>query len=183
MIIVKRLSKDMPEFLGLQGTIDRIYTAIDCNWTGVMFPDDKKPGKKKVSEPAPKKPKKPLSEMTKAEQADAREAEREVKLVTDYLEYFHVEADPDAIDAGLQPGRDYLESIYKKVDEARKKQKLGPYDTDYARIWSEHLPALRDIVKAYIEDLSKWMKDPPPAFFQWNHKSFVQFRQKMQRQY
>lgn len=181
----KTHAEEIVEYFSIEDAIDRLGRCVDSGkWIGVVFKDDKKQKDGTPKKPPTlKKPKKPLSEMTRAEQADAKEAAKEVKLITDYLEYSHVDYDPDAIDAELQRGRDYLEALYKKAGDASKKQKLGPYDIDYARIWMEHLPAMRDVIKAYIDDLVKWVNEPNAGFFKWDHKSFVQFRQKMQRQY
>lgn len=187
--VTKEAAKIFKKNLSIEEVIARLKRAADPEkpYFKCYFDDDKNrtPGSiiKPKKQPAPKKAKKPLSEMTGAEQADAKEAAKEIKLITDYLDYFHVDYDPDAIDAELQRGRDYLEALYKKASDASRKQKLGPYDIDYARIWMEHLPAMRDVIKAYIDDLVKWVNEPNAGFFKWDHKSFVQFRQKMQRQY
>jgi len=187
--VTKTAAKIFKNNLSMEEVIARLKRAADTEkpYFHCYFDDDKdrEPGSiiKPKKAPAPKKPKKLYSEMTKHEQAEAREIEREVKPIIDYLEYFHIEADPDAISAGLQPGREYLEALYEKAAAARRAQNLGPYDTDYARIWQEHLPALRHITKAYIEDLSTWVKEPNAGFFQWDNKTFAKFRQKMQRQY
>ncbi len=187
--VAKTAAKIFKNNLSMEEVIARLKRAADPEkpYFHCYFDDDKgrTPGSiiKPKKPPTSKKPKKPLSEMTRAEQADAKEAAKEIKLITDYLDYFHVDYDPDAIDAELQRGRDYLEALYKKAGDASKKQKLGPYDIDYARIWVEHLPAMRDVIKAYIDDLVKWVNEPNAGFFKWDHKSFVQFRQKMQRQY
>lgn len=145
-------------------------------------------GKSTPKTPAPKK-KKPKEQMTPNESGCAEQVDKATGIVIEYLSKYDSEPDENLIRSQLEIGADYLCKLYDKVDAYRKES-----EEDYeknkndrglirARIWMEHLPTLPFIIERYIKDLSTWVREPSAGFFKWDYKTFVKFRNILQRTY
>jgi hypothetical protein len=166
LLIVKKHAKELPTFLGLPDSIDRLYAAIDSNkWTGLVFKDDKDGSKQK-------------SGNGNGGNGNGKQPEpiKEAKMIIDAFEM--ESPNIKRLNTAVQETEAYLDKWTNKWYEQRKGTEA--MDNHY---WSMAtiIPGVKEVYGKYIESLSWVNGQPNEALFDFGNTQFIKFRKQYQK--
>jgi hypothetical protein len=167
LLIVKKHAKELPEFLGMQGSIDRLYAAIDSTkqWAGLVFDNDKNGSKQK-------------SGNGNGGNGNGKQPEP-IKIAKLIIDAFEMESpNIKRLNTAVQETEAYLD----KWAEYWHKQRKGK-EWHECPNWSmsDYIPSAEQLYIKYIESMTWVNGQPNEALFDFGNTQFIKFRKQYQK--